>query len=70
MQVAFPVLFPWFARRAPERVAERSDPPLPTVSQPVFIHDAITPWRGETLLSVRLRADLQAALDQADSRQD
>lgn len=34
---------------------------------PVFIHDAVTPYRGETMLSAMLRADLERALkdDQA-----
>ena len=37
--------------------------PTPTPRpDPIFIHDAITPYRGETLLSAMLRADLEQAM--------
>ena len=42
--------------------AARTDPPLQPGPGPVLIHDAITPWRGETLLSSRLKADIDRAL--------
>jgi hypothetical protein len=32
---------------------------------PVFIHDAVTPWRGETLLLSILRAQAKADEDQS-----
>ena len=35
----------------------RSGPAPRKPRQPVFIHDAIMPWRGETLLLAILRAD-------------
>lgn len=70
MDATFPSLFLWHRRQSTDRLAERTDPPPRRVAQPVFIHDAITPWRGETLLSVRLREDLEAAIKKADSRRD
>jgi hypothetical protein len=37
----------------------RAAPPRRPRPQPIFIHDAITPCAGETLLSVMLRCDLE-----------
>jgi hypothetical protein len=48
--------------------AARTDPPTPRCRAPVFIHDAATPWRGETLLSAMLRADMaRLSKDDAES---
>ncbi len=42
----------------------RTAPSRAKTGGPVFIHDAVTPYRGETVLSAMLRADLQRALDE------
>ena len=41
----------------------RTAPSRPKPAGPVFIHDAVTSYRGETMLSAILRADLERALD-------
>lgn len=48
------------ASAAPPAEARRA-PPRPRRSGPVFIHDAITPCRGETLLSLMLRREIEAS---------
>lgn len=45
----------------------RNDPPKPRRAPPVFIHDAITPCQGETLLSLMLKRDIAAACDALDT---
>lgn len=47
--------FPLWTRAA-DRPADVRPAPPPRRRQPVFIHDAITPWNGETLLLTLLRA--------------
>lgn len=44
--------------RAAPLAETRTAPTQPRGGGPVFIHDAITPVRGETLLGVMLRRDL------------
>ena len=44
-----------------------SAPQAPRRAGPVFIHDAVTPYRGETLLSAMLRADIERHADEASS---
>ena len=58
---AFALPFGRFLAAAPSR-AETGRTPPPPPSLPVLIHDVATPYRGETLLSARLRADLERAL--------
>lgn len=47
-----------------DRVMTAPDPIR--VTGPVFIHDAVTPCGGETLLSLRLRRDFAKLLDDED----
>ena len=56
----------WFFSAPEQRSDERTDPPAPAPDLPVFIYDAVTPFKGETLLLARLRADFEQALEEAD----
>jgi hypothetical protein len=47
-------LSPWFWGLAQDTDTETGPPPTP-MRAPVFIHDAIIPWRDETLLLKLLR---------------
>jgi len=42
------------------RVEVSFDPPPEPTASPVFIHDAVSPWRGETMLCAMMRRDLDA----------
>ena len=57
---------PFWARFAaptvPPAAEARTAQTRPKAHGPVFIHDAVTPYRGETLLSALLRADLERAM--------
>ena len=54
-----------FAFFAPSRAEDhaKTGPDLPKRRGPVFIHDAVIPWQGETLLLSLLRAEALAALE-------
>ncbi|NRB35764.1 MAG: hypothetical protein HRU31_13680 [Rhodobacteraceae bacterium] len=58
----------WRGWRACERQAERpaqARTKAPQTRQPVFIHDAITPYQGSTLLLAMLNNPAQADEDDA-----
>ncbi len=60
--IALPL--PFFA---PSWSAAPARKPAPTrTSGPIFIHDAVIPCQGETLLSLMLKRDLNAALKETD----
>lgn len=55
------VTFPfWRARPAPDKVTTAPSKPKPA---PVFIHDAVVPWRGETVLLKLLRDQAHREMD-------
>ena len=49
---------PFWARVFAASPQARTDPPRRKSRAPVFVHDAVMPFRGETLLSHMLRQDL------------
>ena len=49
-------------RSAPQSVSDTAPPRRR--HPPVFIHDAVTPWNGETMLLTLLRAQALADLDE------
>lgn len=67
MSVAVLPFWQSFRARSATNETARTDPPRSPPRQPVFIYDAVTPWRGETLLSHALRADLEAAMRDTDA---
>ncbi|MFC3612463.1 hypothetical protein ACFORG_01710 [Lutimaribacter marinistellae] len=48
----------WVLSKPAERTATRTGPP-PRKSAPVFIHDAIMPWQGTTLLYAQMRREAE-----------
>ena len=61
--------FPFWARfalDAPAQSSARTAPAPKRKGGPVFIHDAVTPCQGETVLSLMLKRDL-AALEADDT---
>ncbi|MEX0280785.1 MAG: hypothetical protein AB3N13_06290 [Arenibacterium sp.] len=55
-----------FALFAPTRSADKvaTGPERPKRHGPVFIHDAVIPWQGETLLLSLLRAEALDKIEQ------
>ena len=51
----------WALPKTAETSANSTTGPAPRRRAPIFIHDAIIPWQGETLLLAELRKD---AMDQ------
>lgn len=58
-----------FWRVAPSAQA-RTGPARRPRRAPVFIHDAVTPWRGETMLLSMLRAQAQEQAEDQDEDRD
>ncbi|MEX0284262.1 MAG: hypothetical protein AB3N23_06595 [Paracoccaceae bacterium] len=53
--IAFPLFSGW-AKPAPAQDTRVETAPPPRRYPPVFIHDAVMPWQGETMLLSLLRA--------------